>query len=303
MLNSCRGFWFRALVVALFLAASSAVTAAPDGCKSTATGDLRQHRLTSRRFGNTRTIRVLVPAGYDRPENASMRYPVLYLLDGQNLFDACLSDVSHHEWQVDETVGRLVAEGRIPPMIVVGIDHAGRDRGYEYLPYRDYLFGDDAREPAGRRFPDFLVDEVLPLVNQRYRTLTGRLHTGIGGSSYGAAAALFALLAKPSHFGVGLIESASLEIGAGQLVRDTSPLVAPPMRVFFGFGGREADDPKTNELLIGLLRTVESHFRAAGYDDSTLRVRIDPEAAHTEASWAARLPDALEFLYGNTAEH
>src|SRR5512136_1615537 len=79
-----------------------ASTSAPPPCQSTVSGDLRLHRLRSRIFGNTRTIRVLVPPGYDAPENRGRRYPVLYLLDGQNLFDACLSDVSHREWGVDE---------------------------------------------------------------------------------------------------------------------------------------------------------------------------------------------------------
>ena len=74
-------------------------------CQSTVSGDLRLHTLASAAFGNARTIRVLLPPGYGAPANqGSRRYPVLYLLDGQNLFDACLSDVSHHEWGVDETL-------------------------------------------------------------------------------------------------------------------------------------------------------------------------------------------------------
>ena len=298
MLNRSPGWRLPILLLTVLLALPAAGAERAGECRSTVTGDLRLHRLTSRTFGNTRTIRVLVPAGYDAPENAAKRYPVLYLLDGQNLFDACLSDVSHHEWQVDETVGRLIAEGRIPAMIVVGIDHTGRDRGYEYLPYRDYYNGDDPREPVGKRFPDFLVDEVLPSVDKRYRTMAGHENTGIGGSSYGGSAALFTLLAKPLHFGYGLIESATLGIGAGQLVRDTNPLVAMPRRVFFGFGGREADDAKVNDWLVRLLRLVEANFRSAGYDDKSLRVVIDPNAAHTETAWAARLPEALGFLYG-----
>src|SRR5262245_40071191 len=84
------------------LAAVPAALAAD--CKSTVSGDLRIQQLTSKVFSNTRSIRVLLPPGYGAPENSSKRYPVLYMLDGQNLFDACLSDVSHAEWQVDETV-------------------------------------------------------------------------------------------------------------------------------------------------------------------------------------------------------
>ena len=292
-----------ALLCAGLLCFATAVAAdAPTACRSTVSGDLRLHSLESRVFGNTRTIRVLLPPGYDAPENRSRRYPVLYLLDGQNLFDACLSDVSHEEWGVDETVYRLVAGQKIPPLIVVGVDHAGKDRAHEYLPYKDFVGGWDMAEPAGKRFPEFLTGEIMPLVDGRYRTLPGQPNTGIGGSSYGGVAALYALLARPGHFGYGLIESPTLWVGMGQPVRDTSPLIAMPAKVFIAFGGREADNPAVNDKMAGLVRLVESNFRAAGFDDSSIRVLIEPEARHTELAWANRLPGALQFLFGDWRE-
>lgn len=285
------------LCAGLLCAAIARAAEQPPACRSTVSGDLRLHALESRIFGNTRTIRVLLPPGYDTPGNAARRYPVLYLLDGQNLFDACLSDVSHQEWGVDETVYRLVAGKKIPPLIVVGVDHAGKDRAHEYLPYKDFVGGPDMAEPAGRRFPEFLVNEVMPLVDGRYRTLTGQPNTGIGGSSYGGVASLYALLAQPGRFGYGIIESPTLWVGMGQPVRDTDPLIALPAKVFLGFGGKEADNPGVNDKMVGLVRRVEANFRAAGYDDSNIRVVVDPQALHTETAWAARLPDALEFLF------
>ena len=146
------------------------------------------------------------------------------MLDGQNVFDACLSDVSHHEWSVDETVQQLIPEKKIPALIVVGVDHAGKDRAREYLPYKDFIGNPDMDEPAGKHFPDFMTREVMPLVDSHYRTLPGQPNTGIGGSSYGGVATLYALFAKPSTFGYGLIESPVMWIGMGQFVRDTSPL-------------------------------------------------------------------------------
>ena len=268
-------------------------------CKSTVNGDLRLHSLDSRIFGNTRTVRVLLPEGYDAPSNQDRRYPVLYMLDGQNLFDACLSDVSHREWEADETVYRLARQGRIPPIIVVGVDHAGKGRAHEYLPYTDFVDQPEAPEPAGRSLPGFLTDEVMPLVDGLYRTLRGHPNTGLGGSSYGGAAVLYALMARPGHFGYGLIESPALHVGMGQLVRDTRPLVALPRRVFIGFGGREVPLPEHNARLLGLVRRVEANFREAGYDDSGIRVVVEPEAGHNEDAWAARLPGALEFLFGD----
>ncbi|HSD18131.1 MAG TPA: alpha/beta hydrolase-fold protein [Thermomonas sp.] len=289
------------LCVCLLLACMppAAATQASPACTPTVKGDLHVHTLKSAIFLNERKIRVLLPAGYSDPANKDRRYPVLYLLDGQNVFDACLSDVSHHEWGADETVQRLAAEKEIPPMIVVGVDHAGKDRAHEYLPYKDFVGNPDMDEPAGKQFPDFMTREVLPLVDGQYRTLQGPANTGIGGSSYGGVASLYALLAKPGTFGYGLIESPTLWIGMGQLVRDTSPLVAMPRRVFVGFGGKESSDPVVTDRLIGLVRQVESNFHAAGHDASTFRVVVDADAQHTEAAWEQRLPGALVFLFGD----
>ncbi len=289
------------LVTGLLISATAFPADTEPPCKSTVSGDLRLHALASRIFGNTRTIRVLLPPGYDLPENRSRRYPALYMLDGQNLFDACLSDVSHHEWGMDEIVYRLVAEKKIPPLIVVGVDHAGRKRAHEYLPYKDFVGDPEMEEPAGKRFPDFLVREVMPLVDGKYRTLRGQPNTGIGGSSYGGVATLYALMARPNTFGYGLIESPTMWIGMGQLVRDTSPLVAMPVKVFFGFGGKEGD-PMIVEKMTGLIRQVVTNFKAAGYDDSSVRFVVDPDALHTEAAWEKRLPDALTFLFGEWKE-
>ena len=276
-----------------------AQTTAAATCKPTVSGDLQVHTLKSSIFGNERKVRVLLPAGYGEAVNKDRRYPVLYMLDGQNVFDACLSDVSHHEWGADETVRKLIAEKKIPPLIVVGVDHAGKDRAREYLPYKDFVGNPDMDEPAGKQFPDFMTKEVMPLVDGRYRTLTGAPNTGIGGSSYGGIASLYALLAKPNAFGYGLIESPVLWVGMGQLVRDTSPLAAMPRKVFVAFGGKEASDPYISQKMIGFVRQVESNFHAAGYDETNFRVVIDPKAEHTEAAWEQRMPGALTFLFGD----
>lgn len=290
-----------ALCASLSTAAAAHAQAAPaaTACKSTVSGDLRLHTLKSAIFGNERTIRVLLPDGYGDAANKDRRYPVLYLLDGQNVFDACLSDLSHHEWGADEVSRKLAAEKKIPPMILVGVDHAGKDRAREYLPYKDFVGNPEMDEPAGKQFPDFMAREVMPLVDGNYRTLTGPPNTGIGGSSYGGVASLYALLARPGTFGYGLIESPTLWVGMGQLVRDTSPLVVMPQKVFVGFGGKEASESKYNDKMVGLVRQVETNFRAAGYDDANFRFVVDPDARHTEAAWEKRLPGALTFLFGD----
>ncbi|HKS54175.1 MAG TPA: alpha/beta hydrolase-fold protein [Steroidobacteraceae bacterium] len=288
-----------ALILAFLCLFSAGPSVQAADCKSTVNGDLRIHALTSKIFNNTRSIRVLLPPGYDAPANRDKRYPVLYLLDGQNLFDACLSEVSHAEWQVDETVYRLIREKAIPEMIVVGVDHMGEKRAYEFLPYRDTFGNPDMEEPAGKRFPDFLATEVLPFVDKQYRTLTGHDNTGIGGSSYGGVATLFALMARPQTFGYGLMESPTIWVGMGQLIRDTSPLVAYPNKVFMGLGKPEMGEGENAKKGLALFDTVVANFRAAGYDESTFRYVLEDDAKHTESAWARRLPDALKFLFGD----
>lgn len=288
----------RSLLITLLFSSTLLLSQTPTPCKSTVTGDVRFHDLKSEIFGNTRIVRVLVPPGYSAPENKDRRYPVLYMLDGQNLFDACLSPVSKHEWEIDETVDRLVRDKSLPPIIVVGIDNAGEKRSLEYLPYKDFVGQPDMAEPYGKRLPDFVVKEVMPLVDGQYRTLKGHDNTGIGGSSYGGLAALYALMARPNEFGYGLIESPVLWIGMGQLVRDTDPFMAAPKKVYIAFGGKEIENPAIQERLVGLIRRVETNLINAGYNDSNLRVVVDPEAKHSETAWAKRFPEAVKFLFG-----
>src|SRR2546423_1000740 len=112
--------------------------AAQDNSDCSVTGELDLRQLTSQVFHNTRTLRVWLPPGYHAADAQNRRYPVLYLNDGQNLFDACTSIFNHQEWRVDETANELIRGGKVPPLIVVGIDNAGgRDRAREYLPYAD----------------------------------------------------------------------------------------------------------------------------------------------------------------------
>src|ERR1700722_9188111 len=126
-------------------------------CTPTVVGTLETFAMTSKVFDNTRTARVWLPPGYSDAANRERRYPVLYMFDGQNLFDACLAYDHIHEWQVDETVTRLVAEGRIEPLIVVGLDNANEKRAFEYLPWNDDIQNPGGAATGGKRLPEFLI--------------------------------------------------------------------------------------------------------------------------------------------------
>src|SRR6266705_3093341 len=121
-------------------------------------GNLRLHELRSRIFRNMRLVRVWLPPDYDA--SGAIRYPVLYVNDGQNLFDPATAFAGVH-WRVVETGGRLVAEGKIPPLLIVGIDNTSNNRLWQYIQYRSVemrLFG-----PQQHRYPEFLLREVMPL--------------------------------------------------------------------------------------------------------------------------------------------
>ena len=266
-------------------------------------GDLRQHDFHSEVFGNNRTLRVLLPPGYSERANRSRRYPVLYLNDGQNLFDATVSVFNPQEWEVDETVDRLIRAGEIEPIIIVGIDNAGRSgRANEYLPYPDAFLTPPLPNPQGAKYPEFLIDEVIPFVNKHYRTKTGAAHTGLGGSSYGALAALFAVMARPGRFGRLLLESPSFYVNDGEIFKTRRGLRGWPRRVYLGVGTNEGGRPDckpgdlNNEAVTDVLR-LKRLLQKAGLGHSRLKVVVEDCAIHSERAWAKRFPAALRFLY------
>ena len=250
--------------------------------------------LRSRIFHNTRQLRVWLPPGYD--DSGVRRYPVLYLNDGQNLFDPATAFGGAH-WRVGETAERLIGERKIPPVIIVGIDNLGRKRFREYMPYRS--FDPPMLAPRGTRYPDFLRREVMPLVESQYAVANGPEHTGLGGSSLGGLIALYTQLVAPGVFGRLLIESPSLFVANRKILDQCRRFRAWPTRVYLGMGTRETGNAEKDKKIVSDARELGAILREAGLDETRLRVRIEEGAAHSEAAWAARFPEALEFLYAD----
>lgn len=258
-----------------------------------ARGSVWLHELKSRIFRNTRTLRVWLPPEYDGW--GETRYPVLYLNDGQNLFDPATA-FAGVPWRAGETAERLIAENRIPPLIMVGIDHAGKNRVREYVPYRSL----DPRVmgPQGQRYPELLRREVMPLIESYYSIAKGPENTGLGGSSLGGLITLYTQLAAPGVFGRLLIESPSLYVANRKILDECRRFQNWPARVYVGAGTREIGDPVKDEKAIGDVRELEKILVASGLDQRSLKVQIEDGAAHSEAAWARRFPMALEFLFG-----
>jgi predicted alpha/beta superfamily hydrolase len=262
---------------------------------TSATGDLRIHEFTSRLFRNRRFLRVWLPPEYDAPENAGRHYPVFYLNDGQNLFEASTS-FTGVEWQVDETADRLIHEEAVPPMIIVGIDNAAKERIREYMPHRS--FSPVTLRVQGRRYPDFLIKEVMPFIARSYRIASGPENTGLGGSSLGALIALYTAVVRPRVIGRLLLESPSLWVANRQLVRDSRAIQHWPERIFLATGTAEAGRADKDQSVVDDVRELASILMRAGLAESRLRLMIDEGATHHESSWARRFPEALVFLFG-----
>jgi enterochelin esterase-like enzyme len=261
-------------------------------------GELRLHEFRSRIFRNTRMLRVWLPPGYNQPENESRHYPVFYLNDGQNLFDPATAYIGV-DWQADEAADFLIRAGKIPPLILVGIDNAQKDRPKEYLPYRS--FHPTILRPQGRRYPDFLMDEVMPFVHQRYRIARGPEHTGLGGSSLGAIISLYTAMARPGVFGRLLLESPSLFISNRQLLKFSRAFRQWPEKIFMAIGTREAGREDRDQGVVADVRNLEHILRRAGLREDRLLVKIDEGATHSEKEWARRFPEALTFLFGTVS--
>ena len=252
------------------------------------------HELPSLHLNTIRRLTVWTP-----PRGRARRvgpYPVLYLNDGQNLFDPARA-FAGNTWQVAETATRLVRTRRIPPLVIVGIDHGGVRRNREYLPVEDAR-NPTATNPLGREYAEFVTREVMPFIARMYPIARGASNTGFGGSSYGAIAALNTVMTRPGVFGKLLIESPSLYVGGEYLLRKAAEVARWPGRIYLGVGTTETRSPERNQETVDNVLKLESMLRHAGLGPRRLRTVVEDGGTHSEGAWAGRLPAALEFLFG-----
>lgn len=251
-------------------------------------GELRKHeRFRSRFLRNQRDVIVYVPPGYD--EDSSRRFAVLYLHDGQNLFDGATSFVPGMDWRVGQTADQCIEEGTVEPLIIVGIYNAGKNRINEYTPTKD------ARAGGGRadRYAKFLVEELMPFVQEKYRALHVPASTGIGGSSLGGLASLYIGLKFPQIF--GRIAALSPSVWWNQrailrLVREMTPQPRP--RVWLDIGTRES--PR----IVGEVEQFRDLLMKKGWRlNDDLHYECIEGGEHNEAAWALRVGPFLQFLF------
>jgi predicted alpha/beta superfamily hydrolase len=270
------------------------VDCGPFGPPHTLSGHIQILRgFRSAVLDNTRQITVYLPPDYFEPDAAARRYPVLYMHDGQNLFDQATAFIPGHDWGVDEAAEILIGEGRVAPLIIVGIDHAGDRRGDELTPTFD------ARYKSGGRGADYarmMIDELKPYIDEHYRTQPGRDTTGVGGSSLGGLISLYLGVTHPDVFGRLALFSPSLWWDRRRLLQQLRTLGTKlPLRIWLDTGTAEGSGTLFNVrmlknalLRLGWRRGDDFHYvEATGAD-------------HSEAAWALRIGPALEFLFPGT---
>ncbi len=257
-------------------------------------GALKIHEsVWSPQLQNRRDILVLLPDDY---ATGDRRYPVIYMHDGQNLFDHHTSYAG--EWYVDETMQALRHEGI--QAIIVGIPNMGVDRIAEYSPFVD------ARLSGGRgdRYLAFIVETLKPLIDRDFRTLPDRDHTGMLGSSMGGLISLYGFFRYPAVFGFAGVMSPSLWFAGRAIFRYLQRESFRPGKLYLDMGGQEGAPARSSRIAghvadryLRDARAMAQLLAQKGYRDSQqLRYVEAPEATHCEAAWAQRLPDALRFL-------
>ncbi|WP_116811475.1 alpha/beta hydrolase-fold protein [Steroidobacter cummioxidans] len=273
------------------------------------TGDVKKYGKVQSRFVAPRDVWVWLPPSYTR--DTARRYPVLYMHDGQNVFDPRTS-MNQTDWGVDEAMTRLIAEGAIREAIVVTVANTSRRRE-EYMPQkavewaRGTQFETALMETVRQRQPEtpsptwvadsylkFLVTELKLFIDREYRTSVGRDDTFIMGSSMGGLISLYAMTEYPETFGGAGCLSTHWPIGDGLVVEYLRGRLPDPSthRIYFDHGTVELDGQYAPYQV-----RVDEQMQARGYRrDVNWMSKTFEGARHDEAAWRARIDVPLRFL-------
>lgn len=228
-----------------------------------------------------RRIAALLPHDYD---NSAKYYPVLYLHDGQNLFD---DYAPFGNWGVDKCMSYLSNLGI--DVIVISIDHGGKDRISEYMPYKTTKYSDS----KGDLYVKFMMEDLKPYVDEHFRVKPEREFTGIGGSSMGGLISLYAGFNHSDVFGKMLIFSPSIWISEQVFNQANSFQPKGPTKLYMYAGGEESGSLKPSMDLLGsILKSKKNKFQNLEIEES-----FNPKGKHQEYYWGLEFPRAMKWLY------
>lgn len=249
------------------------------------TGTVVYHRGMKAEGLQDRDVIVWLPPDYGT--ELDQRYPVLYMHDGQNLFDPRTSFIGT-DWQVDETADRMIRNDELPEFIIVGIYNTS-DRMYEYTP-----------GPKGDAYLKFITEELKPFIDNEYRTLSDRDNTFVGGSSAGGIVSFMIVWEHPDVFSKAICMSPAFRSPDGfnyqfNYITNVKESANAPDDVFFYIdnGGIDLEaqlQPGIDEMIAAL--------KSRGFEQGVDFVFIkDDDAPHNEHAWAERMPEALRLLF------
>jgi predicted alpha/beta superfamily hydrolase len=272
-------------------AASSAISS------GTLTGLFRSHpSFASQHLSNRRNVVVYLPPNYEG--DSSARYPVLYMHDGQNIFDRS-TGFGGQEWEVDETAQRLISEKKIEPLIIVAVYNTAA-RMSEYTP----VGANPAPQRSGEDYTRFLVEELKPFIDSTYRTHPSRNNTAVAGSSLGGLISLAMVFSRPEVFGKAGVVSPSLFWNDGQMLKEAAR-VAPAgslqgVKFWVDIGLREGSPSRGDSISSAVRNTrlLIYEFRKSGLVEGVDYFYLEvPDGQHNERSWAQRVDQMLMFLF------
>jgi predicted alpha/beta superfamily hydrolase len=251
---------------------------------------LRLHRqFSSQILADPRDVIVYVPPGYE--EDAERTYPVLYMHDGQNLFDGRTSFVKGRTWQVREHADKAIEVGEVEPLIIVGIYNTGDRRLAEYTQERNWQMGGGEAENYGR----LITEELMPWIEGQYRVRHERESTGMGGSSLGGLVTLFLGIRQAQHFGKLAVLSPSVWWNHKSILgylNEHSPQLCERPRLWLDVGDKEGH--RTLRDVEHLARRLKANGWRPG---ETLHFEKVHGGTHDEESWAIRVRPMLRFLF------
>ncbi|NNF36484.1 MAG: alpha/beta hydrolase [Saprospiraceae bacterium] len=230
----------------------------------------------------TRKIYALLPHDYYESEKT---YPVLYLQDAQNLFN---EHNPYGNWAIDKHLADLTAEG-MGDIIVIAIDHGGKERIQEYSPYFHRKFG----EGQGKHYTRFIINTLKPYIDEHYRTKPERRHSGIGGSSMGGLISAYVGIVYPEHFSRLMIFSPSFWYSDKIYFDAFHYNYTLPMRMYIYGGDQES------EYMSRHIHRFKDAVKDGDYNNSLVKYKvvINPEGQHNEAYWSQVFPKAVKWLF------
>lgn len=261
------------------------------------------------RWWDERRLRVWTPPGFNVENPPPGGWPVLYFVDGQNIFEDWLAHQGV-SWKIGYTAAHLIGLGRLPPFLIVGIDSAGPMRSYNYLPFppgtgEGGFRGDAERWPGGGAdaFLQRVVDEIVPLMHQEFAVSVDPSRVAFGGGSFGGVCSMMAAMQYPHVFGAVLAESPSLWVGEGRFLGElASHSGRLPERLCMGAGTREYsatrdhDRDDVDALLLHYYCEAARLLGEKGLRGNRLKFQVEEGAGHHELAWQWRLTGMLEFL-------